>query len=587
MNYRRWLLASLGVMATVGLVTLALAIWVLYDAAFRAEEKRLLAIAQSQARLIDEIARFNQGHPRGAFEVTLAQVAGALRQYRGFGSSGEIVIGRLEGDQMAFLLPQRNFDLKRPSAIPFLGSIQGEPMRRALRGETGTTIGIDYRGADVLAAYTPLRPVGAGLVAKVDLEEIRAPYIQAALFSAVGSLCLIVAGGIIFRRISRPLLEREKVLDEVRKISHAIEQSPLAVFITDREGVIEYVNPRFTEMTGYTAAEAVGHNPRLLKSDFTPAETYRDLWRTLLGGHVWRAEMQDRRKDGSLMWVSAVNAPVRSGNGTITHFVAFHEDITERRNAEERAREAMRQTEIANRAKSEMLANMSHELRTPLNAIIGFAQAMKAEVFGPIGVAKYREYVGDIAASGEHLLQLISDILDVSAIEAGKMPLNSENVSFEELAESSLRMIRPRAEAAKVRLTWDRRDLPPIRVDPLRIKQVLLNLLSNAVKFTPEGGSIVLDAWVADEFVFRVSDTGIGMDEVGIAKALTKFGQVDGSLSRRHEGTGLGLPLAVDLVRLHGGTIDIRSRPGMGTTVTVTLPAERVAEEPTAATLTK
>ena len=235
--------------------------------------------------------------------------------------------------------------------------------------------------------------------------------------------------------------------------------------------------------------------------------------------------------------------------------------------------------ETANKAKSEFLASMSHELRTPLNAIIGFSDTIKGEVFGPINNDKYLEYVGDIQASGQHLLQLINDILDVSTIEVGKIKLSEEEVSVSELVQSSISLVQARADKGGLSLELDIADgLPDIRVDERRIMQVLLNLLSNAVKFTPAGGDITVNADLneCDDMVMSVADTGVGMSEDEIPKAMSQFGQVDSGLDRKHEGTGLGLPLSKGLVELHQGSLFIKSRKDAGTTVSVTIPSQRV-----------
>ncbi len=221
---------------------------------------------------------------------------------------------------------------------------------------------------------------------------------------------------------------------------------------------------------------------------------------------------------------------------------------------------------------------MSHELRTPLNAIIGFSDTMHHGVFGPLGNGKYREYVEDILGSARHLLDIINDVLDVSKIEAGAFELSEEVVEFAPVVEASLRLIGARAKQGGVRLTSRLdHDLPVIRVDPRRLKQILVNLLSNAVKFTPAGGEVCVEAAENDGggMLVRVSDTGVGMTEAEMAKALSLFGQVDGSLERTHEGTGLGLPLTVRLVEAHGGAFDLQSTPDRGTTAVFSLPPER------------
>jgi two-component system cell cycle sensor histidine kinase PleC len=236
--------------------------------------------------------------------------------------------------------------------------------------------------------------------------------------------------------------------------------------------------------------------------------------------------------------------------------------------------------EAASKAKSHFLAAMSHELRTPLNAIIGFSDVIKREVFGTLGNSRYAEYVDLIHESGDHLLQLINDILDVSAIESGKMELHEEIVTIDAVVESAVRLVRLRAEKAGIALSVDVGDgLPPIRADERRLKQALLNLLTNAVKFTPRGGQITIavERQGNGDIAFTVADTGIGMSSGDLDKALTPFGQVHNSLTRKHDGTGLGLPLVKGLIEVHGGTMRIDSAPEAGTTVLLVLPADRVS----------
>ena len=367
----------------------------------------------------------------------------------------------------------------------------------------------------------------------------------------------------------------------IRKLSLAVEQSPNAVFITDTQGAIEYINTKFTELTGYTAEEAIGQNPRILKSDETSEEPRSDPWKTILPGKEWRGEIYHRRKDGTLFWVNETIAPVTNEEGEITNYVATHEDISERKEAEFAAQSALNQAEIANRAKSELLANMSHELRTPLNAIIGFSGSLKEETFGPVGSEKNREYLDDIHHSGQHLLELINDILDVSAVEAGALELDEEDVNLTDVVETSVRIIRPRADNGQVRVASAiDSEIPMIYADARRVKQVFLNLLSNAVKFTSKGGDVTVSAQLNDDRSLAgvVADTGVGMTEEEVIKALSTFGQVDSGLDRKHEGTGLGLPLTKALMELHGGTLEIKSEKGNGTTVTVTFPKERVIQ---------
>ena len=368
------------------------------------------------------------------------------------------------------------------------------------------------------------------------------------------------------------------VEEQLYVLSSAMEQNPSIVFITDHEGVIQYVNAKFTEVTGYSPDEVLGSNPRLLKSEDTPVAVHKELWESLKSGLEWRGEIKDTCKDGSSFWAYAVIAPVKDEAGKITHFVATHEDITTRKAGEAQLRETTERAQLANRTKSELMANMSHELRTPLNAIIGFSDSMRCGVFGPLQNEHYEGYVNDIHNSGQHLLELINDILDVSAVEAGKLELQSEPVDVTDVASACLKLVYHRANDAQVKLSHHiEKDIPDLLCDERRLKQVLLNLLSNAVKFTPENGQVALNVLRASDggLRFEVEDTGIGMDDLGIETSLTQFGQVESKLSKRYDGTGLGLPLSKSLVELHNGTLDIRSRLGHGTTVVAHFPPER------------
>lgn len=237
------------------------------------------------------------------------------------------------------------------------------------------------------------------------------------------------------------------------------------------------------------------------------------------------------------------------------------------------------EAEVANRAKSEFLANMSHELRTPLNAVIGFAEVMRDELIGPLGNPTYREYTQHIHENGHKLLEAINNILDLSKIESGRMKLKEDTVDISKLVESRVRAFKAQADAARVTLSVDLSNAPSeIRGDEARLNQMLENLLSNAVKFTPTGGRVMVRAYRASDggLTLLVEDTGIGIAPENIRGALEPFSQVDSKLSRKFGGTGLGLSLVKRLVELHGGTLRIDSAPGEGTTVSVSLPKERV-----------
>jgi signal transduction histidine kinase len=239
--------------------------------------------------------------------------------------------------------------------------------------------------------------------------------------------------------------------------------------------------------------------------------------------------------------------------------------------------------EAASRAKSEFLANMSHELRTPLNAIIGFSSILKDEAFGPIGSGRYKEYAGDICNAGNHLLNVINDVLDLVKVDSGKMAVHAAPVDLRATAMSVAKLMEAEAAAGGIAVSMEvESGLAPIISDDTKIRQILMNLLSNAIKFTQSGGRVTLGvAQTAGgrQTRIRVADTGIGMREEDVPIALAPFGQIDSALNRKHAGTGLGLPLSQRLARLLGGDLEVESSPGDGTTVTVILPTRAASVE--------
>ncbi len=250
----------------------------------------------------------------------------------------------------------------------------------------------------------------------------------------------------------------------------------------------------------------------------------------------------------------------------------------ERSAAYEALRVAKDAAEEANRAKSDFLATMSHELRTPLNAIIGFSDMMIGQALGPVGNEQYLGYIRDINASGVHLLNIINDILDLSKAEAGKLEMSEDVTDLRQVIDAALRMLASRADGAQVALQADLpRELPYLFADERKLKQILLNVLSNGIKFTPAGGEVVIAVAEQDgSIIITIRDTGIGIAEADIPKAFEAFGQIDNRLSRKYEGTGLGLPLATAMVRQHNGELTLTSKVGVGTTVTIAIPAQRV-----------
>mgnify|MGYP003350893700 CR=1 FL=1 len=276
--------------------------------------------------------------------------------------------------------------------------------------------------------------------------------------------------------------------------------------------------------------------------------------------------------------MSVSGAPVFDENGVFTGYRGSGRDITQEVEAERTLRAALERAEAANRAKSEFLTNMSHELRTPLNAVIGFSDVIAQQLMGPAGNRRYVEYARDIHTSGEHLLRIISDILDLAKIEASQVNLVETAIDLGEIFAACRTLASARAEQSGITLVQASRDAgATLWADELRLKQIVLNLVTNAIKASPRGSSVTMAARVnaSERYEIEIADNGCGMSDDELRLAVQPFRQVDSRVARPGEGTGLGLPLSIRLTELHGGEVKIASATGKGTTVTVVFPATR------------
>ena len=350
-----------------------------------------------------------------------------------------------------------------------------------------------------------------------------------------------------------------------------VEESPTTVVITDPLGNIEYVNDKFTLLTGYAREEVVGRNPRILKSGVQGPEIYRDLWRTISAGREWRGELCNRKKSGDLYWELVAISAIRDADGQIGHYLGVKEDITDRKAMEELLREATATAEAANRAKSRFLADMSHELRTPLNSILGFSQLMELQG-GETLTAKQHEYVHWIREGGEHLLDMVNDVLDLSKVEAGKVELEKTHIDPLLVIRRVLTTVR--SLAAKKHLRFETslpEGLGMVDVDEVRFKQVLYNLLSNAIKFTEREKRVGVDVTAQGGMLtITVWDEGIGISPADLLRIFEPYSQ--SRAGRSGEGTGLGLAIVRRLVELHAGSVSVESTPGAGSRFTVRFP---------------
>ena len=456
-------------------------------------------------------------------------------------------------------------------------AFSGEVFNRSLVESYLPIWGDDDAIEGVFELYTDVTPQVAMIDRRTDRLTVGLLITFAVLY---GILFLIV-------RRADHIIKRQYAdqLESEARFRAVVDNSPTKIHIKDAEGRYTLVNPVAEKLFGFTDEEVRGKTSYdIFPKEVADAFTAHD--RQVAESGEMAEQVEQFTVEDSIRTFLTVKFPIPDGLGGVAGVAAIGTDITERKRAEEAMREAKEQAELANRTKSEFLATMSHELRTPLNAILGFSELMGNATLGPLGNPKYQEYAKDINDSGQHLLGLIQDILDLSKIEAGKLELDEEDIDVTRAIRSCMVLVKERAKNGGVKLLTDIPDgLPALHADQRKLKQILVNLLSNAVKFTPAGGEVTLKAWWREDsgYVLQVIDTGIGIALADIPTVLSPFGQVDSRLARKYEGAGLGLPLTKSFVEMHGGSLDLQSEEGAGTTVTVRFPKERIVHLPEAA----
>ena len=376
-------------------------------------------------------------------------------------------------------------------------------------------------------------------------------------------------------------IENVNTREQLRKLSTAVDQSPAATVITDLKGDITYVNPRFTDVTGYSLTEAIGKNPRILKSGRTPPEVYQDLWQTIAAGQEWKGEFLNRKRNGGLFWEKASITAIRDEQGAVSAYLAVKEDITEQKFAQQALLRAKEEAESATRMKSAFLANMSHEIRTPMNAILGFTELLLRD--DSLSVQQ-RHYLTTVSRSGEHLLELLNDVLETSKIEAGQMRINSAPFDIRLMLDYLDSMFRQKIEDKSLvfSVDADRLEYGHFVADQQKLRQIVINLLGNALKFT-QAGRIDLRVWTEPcsggeptecYLFFEVADTGMGIAAAEQESIFQVFSQTrEGA---QIGGTGLGLSISRSLARMMGGDIVVESEPGKGSCFRVHICARAV-----------
>ena len=378
----------------------------------------------------------------------------------------------------------------------------------------------------------------------------------------------------------RDITRRKLAEENVRKLQKAIENVKASVVITDKNGTIEFANPFFSELTGYSKEEYIGLNPRILKSGYHTQGFYEHFWDTIRSGQTWEGEFYNKKKSGELYWERAVISPLYNENNEITHFVAIKTDITAIKKINEELIKAKQKAEENDNLKTAFLNNISHEIRTPLNGILGFLSILQND---DLTTSEREEYTKVINESAYRLMNTINDITELSQIQKGQIRLNESEFSVISLWEELVDQYKHDAEVKGLAFIV-RNELPEnatyINTDRLKLIRILSKLLSNAIKFTREGSvelSIRLKQTINDipdctELEFSIRDTGIGIPENKLQSIFERFIQVDNSNTRQFEGTGLGTTIAKAFVEMLGGTLEVESKVGSGSVFCFTIP---------------
>ena len=458
------------------------------------------------------------------------------------------VIGRskeeIVGNSFLELYASESIDAAQQTSQSFIETGEVIRQERTLRRADGSTI-------DVLLQATPMR-------------------------DAAGK---IVASRSTWRDVTKQKEAERALASQEALYRTLIEAAPQVIWVADADGQVALLNKAWHEFSGRTDEESLGTRwAEALHPEDLP-DVLAKWERAYTHGETYSGECRFQAKDGSYETFIFIGTPVRDDSGKIINWVGINTNIADRVQAEIALQEAKDAAEYANRAKSEFLATMSHELRTPLNAIIGFSEILRDEILGAIN-DEQKELILDVHTSGNHLLSMINDILDLSKIEAGKMDLQLETFSIKEAVTEVNTIVNALANRKQIQLSLELNQDVWIEADKIKFKQILYNLLSNAVKFTDERGKITTKFEVSGSALLgSVTDTGVGISAQDRAKLFQPFTQLDASSTRAHSGTGLGLALTNRLIQLHGGKIWVDSAIDEGSTFSFTFPLHQQEQQ--------
>ncbi|MHC1683573.1 MAG: PAS domain-containing sensor histidine kinase [Clostridiaceae bacterium] len=368
---------------------------------------------------------------------------------------------------------------------------------------------------------------------------------------------------------------------ELTKQSQALLYSPLSIVITDKKGLIEYVNPAFESISGFKKDEVIGKNPRVQGTGEHTKKYYGNVWNTILQGKTWKGMFKNKKKSGDVYWEEAAISPIVNSKNEITHFVAIKEDISKRKRIQEDLIKSKKEAEKANKVKSAFIANISHEIRTPLNSILGFSNLLLNDEKLTVD---QKSKLKVINRTGEHLLKIINEILEISKLEAGKISVDFQRVNLYTLLEDikDIFYLKANEKKLKFRIIFGKNLPKNIITDELKLKQILINLIGNALKFTDDGSVLVfaeVEKINDSNFLgILIEDTGTGIEEENLEKIFEYFTQIyDEKYSKG--GTGLGLSIVKEFIELLGGKIEVRSKKLEGSQFKISIPIEIASEQ--------
>jgi PAS domain S-box-containing protein len=613
MQEKRSFYLLLIIMGAVAIATMAAANFILYRVAFQEKSQSLVETAQSQARLIEAMARFNRRTNRVDWETpvgergptsllseraaadTIGQLRDAHQNYIGFGQTGEFVIAGIEDQQIVFLLSHRHDSNNEPAPIPLYSDV-AEPTRRALMVQSGVMVGKDYRGVEVLAAYEPVDVLNFGIVAKVDMAEIRAPFIRAVSYTSIVSLLVIFAGSLLFRRITNPIID--KIIKSEHQYRALVEDIAEWVWETDQHAVVTFSSQVITDLLGYDKDELL-NKPFTQIIDDTAQQALKQLL-TGMGEKVTLNNIQTRalNKQGEVVYIELNATPIHHSDGRFLGYRGVARDITSRIQAEKLRREYQHNLETQVKERTQALHDMndelknftyivSHDLRSPLVSIMGFCSELKEDITHlqramsdseqtqyPLNLLddSIPESLRYIDKATEKMESLINSILALSRL--GVRELHYTDVKLDEVVDLNLKALAYQLDGVDVMV----HPLPTIYSDETSLTQIFGNLLGNAVKYLrPEiQGRIEIGCEsLSDHWKLCIRDNGRGVADTDLPYIFDLFKRVG---EQKVQGEGVGLTYVLTMIRRLEGRIECHSTLGEGTQFTIYLPKNNETE---------